>query len=345
MRRSTFLSFLVAAVLGVLAVIGVQTYLDSRERALEAQARKAVAPVKAGAKIVVATAPLRFGDRITPSKLKLIEWPTDSAPNGSFLLIEDLVSEDPTKARYVLSAMEEDEPVLSTKITNPGQQAKLSTALTPGMKAVSIRVNDVLGVAGFVLPGDRVDVLLTRGGRNSSSYVDVLLQGVRVLAIDQLADDRSDKPAVVRTMTFEVTTSEAQKLTLAASIGRLSLALRNIGSSGVEDLQRVSVADLTGAEISESLVNDVASGELDDGRLEGIEKAVQTVDERINEVETSLRSDLEEALRQRLAAAEAEAAGAAAPAPSPAIKKPAVYELVGVTKGGRRTDYKFKILE
>lgn len=338
MRRSTFFSFLVAAVLGILAVIGVQTYLDSRERAIEEQARRSVSPEKSETKIVVATSPMRFGDRITASKLRLIEWPTNAAPAGAFLQVEDLVSEDPTQSRYVLSAMEVDEPVLSTKITNPGQQAKLSTALTPGMKAVSIRVNAVVGVAGFVLPGDRVDIMLTRGGRGADTFVDVLLQGVRVLAIDQIADDRSDKPAVVRTVTFEVTTEEAQKLTLAGSIGTLSLALRNIGSSDVEDLQRVSVSDLLGAEVSESLVNDVVNGTLDDGRLEGIEKAVQTVDQRIDEVEDSLRSDLEEALRKRLAEAEVEA-------PKPSAVKPVEYATVGVTKGGSRKEYKFRILE
>ena len=85
------------------------------------------------------------------------------------------------------------------------------------MKAVSIRVNDVLGVAGFVLPGDRVDIMLTRSDKAVGTYTDVLLQGVKVLAIDQTADDRADKPSVARTVTFEVSTQEAQKLTLAAN--------------------------------------------------------------------------------------------------------------------------------
>ncbi|MGO7388837.1 Flp pilus assembly protein CpaB, partial [Rhizobium ruizarguesonis] len=92
-----------------------------------------------------------------------------------------------------------------------------------------------LGVAGFVRPSDRVDVLLTRVVRepagNDQTFVDVLLQGVKVLAVDQTADERKDEPSVVKTVTFEVTTDEAQRLTLGSSIGTLSLALRNIASA------------------------------------------------------------------------------------------------------------------
>src|SRR5262249_39571753 len=139
--------------------------------------------------IVVAATPMRFGNLLQSSNLKEIPWPVGSLPEGAFAKSEDLLKGGD---RYVLTAIEANEPVLGWKITGSGQRATLSASLDVGMKAVTIRVNDVLGVAGFVLPGDRVDVLLTRNRSDDASdpgsYVDVLLQGVKVLAIDQSAD-------------------------------------------------------------------------------------------------------------------------------------------------------------
>ncbi|RVA24273.1 Flp pilus assembly protein CpaB, partial [Mesorhizobium sp. M7D.F.Ca.US.004.03.1.1] len=137
----------------------------------------------------------------------------------------------------------------ATKITGPGQRATLSAVRGEGMKAVSIRVNDVLGVAGFVFPGDRVDVLLTRterGDGDDKSFVDVLLQSMKVLAVDQVADVSKDSPTVVKSVTLEASTKDAQKLTLAAGAGQLSLALRQAAASKGETTERVTLSDLTG---------------------------------------------------------------------------------------------------
>src|SRR5207244_7593385 len=105
--------------------------------------------------------------------------------------------------RVALAAIERDEPVLSWKVTGPGQRASLSAVLGSDKKAMTIRVNDVSGTAGFVLPGDRVDVLLTRT-EDKTGYTDVLLQNVRALGIDQLADERTEKPSVAKAVTLEV---------------------------------------------------------------------------------------------------------------------------------------------
>ncbi len=139
------------------------------------------------------------------------------------------------------------EPILRWKITGPGQRAGLSSVIAAGLKAVTIRVNDVFGVAGFVLPGDRVDVLLTRAetGGDKKQFTDVLLQNVRVLAVDQLADDRSEKPAVVKAVTLEVKTQDTQKLALAGTVGSLSLALRPAGTAGTVATRRISAEDLS----------------------------------------------------------------------------------------------------
>ncbi|UWP87848.1 Flp pilus assembly protein CpaB [Aliiroseovarius crassostreae] len=253
MRATTVVSLLLALVLAGLATFTAQIWLNTER----AQILSEVLPAseeeqEPQQKIVVARTVLQFGQRLTRDKLQEIDWAAKDLPNGAFTSIDQLVSDSEEHARFVVSSMEVGEPVFASKITEPGQRAKLSTALTPGMKAISIRVNDVLGVAGFVLPGDRVDIMLTRS-QGSGSYVDVLLQGVKVLAIDQIADDRKDKPSVVRTVTFEVSTEEAQKLALAANVGTMSLALRNIGSSETETLQRVTTLDLVDPQVAEEL--------------------------------------------------------------------------------------------
>ena len=111
-------------------------------------------------------------------------WPDNALPAGAFGKIADLTS----GKRVVLMPIDINEAILASKITGPGQRATLSAMLSDGMKAVTIRVNDVEGVAGFVLPGDRVDVVLTRAGEKNNAVNDVVLQNVRVLAVDQFAD-------------------------------------------------------------------------------------------------------------------------------------------------------------
>ena len=124
----------------------------------------------------------------------------------------------------------------------------LSALVAPGMKAVTIRVNDVDGVGGFVLPGDRVDIALTRQYKEddgkSGGASQVVLQDVRVLAIDQVADERVANPAVAKSVTLEVDTVGAQKLGLAGSIGTLSLHLRKAGETTAEKSMRVTLKDL-----------------------------------------------------------------------------------------------------
>src|SRR5215813_11122291 len=221
----------VAVLFGLFAVFLAQSWLNGqaemRLRNLEAQKKPAATQT-----IVVATKPLRFGNELSSSSLREISWPEESIPAGAFRKISEIV--DAGGRRVVLSAIEANEPLLSTKITGPGQRATLSATLQDGMRAVTIRVNDVEGVAGFVQPGDRVDVALTRqkdaNGKDKSS-TDVVLQNVRVLAIDQTADERNDKPSVARAVTLEVDTASAQKLALAASIGTLSLILRKAGDA------------------------------------------------------------------------------------------------------------------
>jgi pilus assembly protein CpaB len=234
-RTSTLVMVGFAVVFGLLAVFVAQAWLNRQaELRLHADHK---APAVATRTIVVAASPLRFGTKLTAQMLREVAWPDGAIPAGTFTTINDLMG--PGK-RIVLAAIEPNEPILRTKITGPGQRATLSAVIDEGMKAVTVRVNDVEGVGGFVLPGDHVDVLMTRQPGNN----DVVLQNAKVLAVDQLADDSADRPTVVKAVTLEVDTVAAQKLSLAASLGSLTLALRKAGEAEVEGTRRITVGDL-----------------------------------------------------------------------------------------------------
>jgi pilus assembly protein CpaB len=198
--------------------------------------------------IVVASKPLRFGMELQRGYLREMPWVEDSLPAGAFAKIDAALAGG---KRVVLAPIEVNEPVLAVKITGPGQRATLSALVQPGMKAVTIRVNDIEGVGGFVLPGDRVDVVMTRQLDKGSASNEVVLQHVRVLAIDQHADTRSDKPSIAKAVTLEVDTIDAQKVWLAASVGNLSLLLRKAGEVAAEKTRRVTLKDLLGEVIPE----------------------------------------------------------------------------------------------
>ena len=120
--------------------------------------------------------------------------------------------------RTALALIARNEPILRSKITAPNQPATLSSMLTPGKRAVTVRVDDVRGVAGFIQPGDLVDVVLIRTeaeSRNNQSYSDIILQAAKVLAIDQITGERTDKPTVAKAVTLEVGPEDAQKILLA----------------------------------------------------------------------------------------------------------------------------------
>jgi pilus assembly protein CpaB len=229
----------VAVVFGLLAVFVAQAWLNSqaemRARNLDAQKKPLATQT-----IVVAAKPLRFGAELGAMSLREIPWTQDAVPAGAFSKISDLTS----TRRVVLTAIEANEPILASKITGSGQRATLSAMLADGMKAVTIRVNDVEGVAGFVLPGDHVDVVLTRQQDKTVAAADIVLQNVRVLAVDQIADERAEKPSVAKAVTLEVEVTAAQKLALAATVGTLSLALRKAGEATALNTRRITLSDL-----------------------------------------------------------------------------------------------------
>jgi len=233
-----------AVVFGLLAVFIAQAWLNNQAymqaKNLEANRKPTVMHT-----VVVAKQALRFGTEINASMLDEVSWPEAAMPAGAFSRVADLLQGG---RRVVLTAIEPNEPVLSLKITGPGQRATLSALVKPGMKAVTIRVNDVEGVGGFVLPGDRVDVVLTRQLDKGSATTEVVLQNARVLAVDQTADERAAKATVAKSVTLEVSTVEAQKVWLASSVGNLSLLLRKAGETAESKTRKITLNDLSSNE-------------------------------------------------------------------------------------------------
>ncbi len=246
MRASTVVMIAFAVMFGLLAVFIAQAWLNNQA---DLQAKNfEQKPALATQTIVVARQPLRFGTQLDRAMLEEVPWPQQALPTGSFAKIADLLNGGP---RVVLAAIEPNEPVLALKITGAGQRATLSALVAPGMKAVTIRVNDVEGVGGFVQPGDRVDVALTRQIDKASASTEVVLQDAKVLAIDQSADERAFKAAVAKSVTLEVDTVDAQKLSLAATVGNLSLLLRKAGDTAERKTRKITLKDLGTGDSSE----------------------------------------------------------------------------------------------
>ena len=254
MKMRSLLMLGLALVMAGASVFLARNWMQSR---IEPQSvQTPIVPQVQLATVVVAATPLFFGNTIRREHLREVPWPADIVPPGAFssmdeMLVDDSAEDgDPPVERVALRKIEVNEPVLKAKVSGFGGRASLSAVLSPEMRATTIRVNDVTGVAGFILPGDRVDVMLTRsrsgggGGSGADLLTDVLLQNIKVLAIAQDANEDRNKPGVVKVVTFETTTVQAQKLVLAQRIGALSLALRHVLNVVAETPKTVTLRDL-----------------------------------------------------------------------------------------------------
>lgn len=178
--------------------------------------------------LVVASVPLALGTRLDSTNLRIIQWPANQSVAGMFTRIEDCAN------RAIITPLAANEPVLEAKLAPKESGAGLSATIPEGMRAVSVAVNEVVGVAGFVIPGTMVDVLVTGralGGSGVAASGDVtrtILENIRVLAAGQKVEqDREGKPQTVAVITLLVTPDDASKLTMAATDGKIQLALRN----------------------------------------------------------------------------------------------------------------------
>lgn len=181
----------------------------------------------ASSKIVVAAQDIDLGTPLTPQMLKVADWPKGNVPAGA---TEDIKTLD---TRVVKTSLLRGEPVLESKLAPLGATGGLSAVIKEGNRAMTVRVNDVVGVAGFALPGNYVDIVVNTEDESvkaenvNKSISKIVLEHILVLAVAQEQNRDETKPIVVNAVTLEVTPEQAEKLDLARSVGSLSLVLRN----------------------------------------------------------------------------------------------------------------------
>ncbi|MFC5510972.1 Flp pilus assembly protein CpaB [Massilia jejuensis] len=205
----------IAILFGLTAVILASSWLLSQ-------------PTSSAGHIAVAATDISLGQRLTPEMVKLAEWPADSRPKGAFTDTGKLAG------RVLKSSVLAGDPVSEAKLAPAGTLGGLSALISEGKRAITVRVNDVIGVAGFTLPGNFVDIIVSTEkdpGPEASvarqTISKIVLERILVLAVAQEVNRDETKPRVVNAVTLEVTPEQAEKLDLARSVGTLSLALRN----------------------------------------------------------------------------------------------------------------------
>jgi len=181
----------------------------------------------AGTRVAVASADIVQGSKLTEDSVQLTEWPAGSVPPGAITDLKVLEN------RIVRSDVARGEPILESKLAPPGTTGGLSAVVATGKRAMTVRVNDVVGVAGFALPGNYVDILVNLestaldNGARQPSISKIVLERILVLAVAQESNRDDSKPRVVNAVTLELAPDQVEKLDLARSIGSLSLVLRN----------------------------------------------------------------------------------------------------------------------
>lgn len=217
MRSRGMLMLLIAALAGLAAVVLAARWMQSQN--------------SGAGKVAVAALEIPLGSAITPDMVRLIDWPTDNQPPGAFGELDKL------HGRVVTGTVQRGEPVLDARLAPVGTKGGLSAVVPAGKRAMTVRVNDVVGVAGFALPGTYVDVLVNTQGEGAANgdrdrtISKIVLERILVLAVEQEADRDSTKPKVVNAVTLELTPAQAELVDLARSVGTLSLVLRNQSES------------------------------------------------------------------------------------------------------------------
>lgn len=200
----------------------------------------------ASTKVAVAAVDIELGSKVNPQMVTLADWPTTSVPEGAFKDVKDL------QERVVKVGIQRGDAILERKLSPPGSKGGLSAVIAEGKRAMTVRVNDVVGVAGFALPGTYVDVMVntqeaTKPGGEPGQISMTVLDHVLVLAVAQEASRDETKPKVVSAVTLELAPEDAEKLDLARSVGTLSLVLRNqldketVATSGITRAQLLSM--------------------------------------------------------------------------------------------------------
>jgi pilus assembly protein CpaB len=233
MRAKTILIALVALLIAGGTGMLIKTWLRVQNDRMLANLVQPAQPKETGIKILVAAKKLPTGTLLTPSHMKWRLWPEDG------LSKEYVVQNKRKKAEFVgavvRAGISASEPIIDGRVVKPGDRGFMAAVLTPGMRAVSVQVNRITGISGFVFPGDRVDLIVTHkvrresaGARKLQQVSETVLAGLRVLAVDQTTNDQDSKPKVAKTATLEVTPRQAEMIAVAAQLGKLSLSLRSL---------------------------------------------------------------------------------------------------------------------
>lgn len=195
--------------------------------------------------IAVAQRDVDLGSTLNGTMVEMVGWPRDAIPQGAFRSAAEL------DGRVLRTNVVRGEPVVEAKLAPLGAKGGLSAVIKSGKRAVTVKVNEVVGVAGFALPGNYVDVMVNIADNASQPVSKIVLEKILVLAVAQEANQDQTKPKVVNAVTLEVTPEEAEKLDLVRSVGNLSLVLRNqtdslpvaTGGAYRQDILRVKTAD------------------------------------------------------------------------------------------------------
>ncbi|MDB5472418.1 MAG: cpaB [Caulobacter sp.] len=249
MRVATIVSLGASALLGVGALVVAKTWLPDNTG--QGKAAAAAAPISNLIPVVAAKADIPFGVKLAAKDLMIIKLPKDAVPDGTYSTIDAVTALD-NGGPVTLARLSAREPLLPAKLSGGGAKANVAAVIGEGMRAYTIKVTDVSGGGGHVTPGDRVDVLVAmeptegvqvEGAGGKGAVSGAVLQNVKVLGMDLIADPANVDKFIPKTATLEVSLEDAAKLAVAAQVGELSLALRRTGS--VELAEAAPVRTLT----------------------------------------------------------------------------------------------------
>lgn len=244
---------LVGVALAGLAAYMAQNYVGQYRVAL-ARANAANQQSIKTVPVLVASLQLKYGQSLTPEDVRLVNWPDDAIPEGAFQQADVLFPSSSNDPRIVLRTMEKDEAIMAVKVTEPGEDAGITSQLARGMRAFAIKVDVSSGVSGFLRPGDRVDVYWTGSfsgfdtveNAPSGDFTKLIEAGVQLIAVDQTADTNASGARIARTVTVSVRPEQVASLAQAQSTGRLSLSLVGTGDDSVAEVVEVDQRKLLG---------------------------------------------------------------------------------------------------
>ncbi len=242
--------FALVLMLGVALAGGAVYFASQQFNANEsriAELRNRVAKNVELTDVYVAAEDLKYGQTLTKDSVKTIEWPLNSIPETAFTSIEDLLGADGIMdTRVVIRAVDAGEILLSTKVTNLGEDAGVASSLEKGMRAFTLRVDVASGVSGFLRPGDKIDIYWTGNVRQGETVTKLIMDGISLIAIDQFSDQNSSAPVVAKTVTVAVSPQTVASLVQAQSTGKLLLSLRGVNDETVSGAIEVTQNDLLG---------------------------------------------------------------------------------------------------